>query len=198
MSHQPDIALELLAAWRGGSRPAGDRLYRTFDVALRRFFGAKAPPHEVDELVQQTWLALARDVSAHGAQGTERIHSSVRGYLFGIARHVLFHYYQHARAPGNFDPAVDSLESLTPSLSRQFSLQRRAHTLVTVLQQLPIELQLLAEARYIEGLNGPELAEMFGLPEGTVRSRLSRGRRLIQEAFERLGHEFGPDTALRS
>jgi RNA polymerase sigma factor (sigma-70 family) len=54
------------------------------------------------------------------------------------------------------------------------------------LHSLPLDLQLLFEGRYLEDLSGAELAEIFGIPEGTVRSRLSRARRLLNEAIDGL------------
>ena len=45
--------LELLRTWYAGSRAAGDALYRRHEAPLRRFFGRKVPPQDVDEVVQQ-------------------------------------------------------------------------------------------------------------------------------------------------
>lgn len=180
---RPDPDLDLLAQWRAGDAAAGNRLYVTFQAKLRRFFATKVPPHEVDEMVQQTWLALTQ---AGRDESAATVRTRFRAYLFGIARHVVLRYYRRNCRRDQFDPEVDSVETLVPSLSRQLSLQRKVKRLELALQSLPIELQLLAEARYVEELSGPELAEIFGVPEGTVRSRLHRARRLIDEALERL------------
>ena len=49
-----------------------------------------------------------------------------------------------------FDPEVDSVEAMLPSLSRALSAQRRVDLIATALQTLPLEFQLLAEVRYVE------------------------------------------------
>jgi RNA polymerase sigma-70 factor (ECF subfamily) len=175
---EPD--LELLQRWQGGSAPAGDHLARRYQARLRRFFAHKVPPGEVDELAQQTWLAMTQS----RARSAEL--RSFRGYLFGVARHVLVGYYRRRERGVEFDPEVASLAALDPSLSRQLSLQREVERLAVALQSLPLDLQLLAEGRYVEDLSSPELAEAFGIPEGTVRSRLWRARRLLDEALARL------------
>ncbi|MDC0722854.1 RNA polymerase sigma factor [Nannocystis bainbridge] len=186
-----DPDLDLLQRWRSGAAAAGNQLCRRFEPKLRRFFAAKVQPADVEEMVQQTWLALTgacrRADLRPESGGLDAIRTTFRAYLYGIARHTLLAYHRkNYRGGRDFDPEVESLETLAPSLSQQLSLQRRVKQLELALRSLPLELQLLTEARYVEELSGPELAEMFALPEGTVRSRLSRARRLMDEALERL------------
>ena len=50
---QHDSDLALLAAWRSGDAAAGNQLCLRFQPKLRRFFGSKVPPPEVDELVSR-------------------------------------------------------------------------------------------------------------------------------------------------
>jgi RNA polymerase sigma factor (sigma-70 family) len=176
--------LELLRAWRHGDAGAGNALCRRYQVGVRRLFAAKVADQDVEELVQQTWLALTR--ARERIDESEVPIRSFRAYLFGVARHVLVaHYRRRARAVA-FDPEVDTLGSVEPSLSRQLSQQRHAAWVQVALHSLPLDLQLLAEGRYVEDLSSPELAEAFGIPEGTVRSRLHRARRLLGEAMRRL------------
>lgn len=191
----PDPDHELLQRWRAGAAYAGDRLCRRYEARLRRFFGAKAWPQDIDDLIQRTWLAMiqanlrpgmdpAGEAPPLEAVGST-IRTTVRAYLFGIARYILLGYYRQHYGEDRFDPDVDSLDALAPSLSQQLSIQRRVARLESALQSLPIELQLLTEARYLDELSGSELADMFGIPEGTVRSRLSRARRMVDEALAR-------------
>ena len=39
----------------------------------------------------------------------------------------------------------------------------------------------MLELMYFEGLSGSELAAVLGLPEGTVRGRLARGKQRLRE-----------------
>lgn len=178
--------LELLRRWQAGDGIAGNRLCRRYTDKLHRFFATKVPPREIPDLTQQTWLAMAQ-ANRRGTQGEVTVRC-FRAYLFGIARRmVLGHYAGRGHAKGiEFDPEIQSLMSLEPSISRQLSLQRQVQRIELALQSLPVELQLLFEGHYVEQLAGPELAEIFGIPEGTVRSRLMRARRLLNEALDRL------------
>jgi RNA polymerase sigma-70 factor (ECF subfamily) len=44
-----------------------------------------------------------------------------------------------------------------------------------------VEDQVVLELMYFEGLSGSELAGVLGLPEGTVRGRLARGKQRLRE-----------------
>lgn len=165
---------QLLERWLVGDARASNALCLRYDRAIRRFFETKVPPADVADLVQRTWLEAMNVFRRRGSDVR-----SVRTYLYGIARHLFFEYLQEHRKL-TFEPEVDSLIAMDPSLSSLLFLKRRIEWLDLAISSLPIELHLLVEARRA-GLNGPELAEMFAIPEGTVRSRLSRSMSLLQE-----------------
>lgn len=188
----PDVAL--LCRWQAGDADAGNRLCKQYVEVLRRFFVTKVPPGEVDELLQQTWLAMAqardglRTAPAPDGDDSVRVLGNFRCYLFGVARHMVLGYYRgRGRHSGvAFDPEVECLAALEPSISRQLSLQRHLQWVELALQTLPLELQLLFEAHYLENLSGADLARTLGVPEGTVRSRLRKARQMLNEGIERL------------
>ena len=44
---------------------------------------------------------------------------------------------------------------------------------------------------YIEDFNTKDISEMLGMPEGTVRSRLARGREQLRQIYEEREYETG-------
>lgn len=182
--------LELLQAWRGGSDGAATALFRRYVDLLRRFFAGKVKPQDVDELIQQTWEALLKNLRR--PDHADRTIESVRAYIRGIARHVVFGHYRALGHKPEFDPEVDDLAAVAPSVSQQLSLRRNVQRLELALQSLPLDFQMIAEASMIEGFTGPEIAEMFGLPEGTVRSRLRRARETVEALMRRFEIRMGP------
>jgi RNA polymerase sigma-70 factor (ECF subfamily) len=182
---------ELLRAWHAGSQAAGTALYRRHEAPLRRFFASKAPPQDTDELVQQTWMAMTKNQRKAGAADDLPQIQSVRAYILGVARHVVFGYYRKNGQKTEFDPEVDNLAAIAPSVSQQLSLRRNIKRLELAMQSLPIDFQLIAEAFYIEEFTGPELAEMFNLPEGTIRSRIKRAKATIDELMRRWDIRLG-------
>jgi RNA polymerase sigma-70 factor (ECF subfamily) len=63
------------------------------------------------------------------------------------------------------------------------------------LDNLPDGLRAVAVMVEIEGYSYAEVAAMLGIPIGTVRSRLSRARSLLQRALWRQAREAGLTTA---
>jgi RNA polymerase sigma-70 factor (ECF subfamily) len=173
---------ELAEAWRGGDKKAGSELFdRHFD-ALYRFFAGKIGD-AADDLVQQTLTACIR-----GGQGY-RGDASFRAYLFAIARHELYRWFekrQRDATPVDFDEV--SVLDFGTSPSALVARRDDERVLLEAVRRLPLEQQIVVELYFFERLRGRDLVAALGIPEGTVRSRLrlalERLRREI-EAIER-------------
>ncbi len=173
-----DAATELLAAWARGDRAAGERFVASQYDAVCRFFATKGGAY-ADDLVQQTFMACASSLG--GWSGT----SSGRAFLFGIARNVLFEHIRRrvrdGRRPTDF--RTSALADLMPGIQTQASLQAERQRLALALQRIPLELQVVVELFYWEELSVGDLAQVVGVPPGTVKSRLFRARQLLKVAL---------------
>jgi RNA polymerase sigma factor (sigma-70 family) len=165
----------LLLRWKDGDRQAGSELLRRYFEPLYRFFRSKVD-RGVDELIQQTLVACvdARDrvQSTHG----------FRAFLYGVARNQLFVHFRRARkdaAP--LDAEHQSVAALGESPSALVARRAEYKALGKALRRIPLDYQILLELFYWEELTGPELASVLELSEGTVRTRLRRGRQLLLE-----------------
>ncbi|HBH3007284.1 TPA: RNA polymerase subunit sigma [Clostridioides difficile] len=56
--------------------------------------------------------------------------------------------------------------------------------LYTAIQSLPKKIKIPIVLYYIEGYSVDEVKEILDIPQGTVKSRLSRGRRLLKTKLE--------------
>lgn len=168
--------------WIGGDASAGCELSRRIQPVLRSFFASKAKPAEVDDLVQQVWLELSETLRRPRVVA---IHTTVRAYLLGISRHVLFRHIRRRVPVDLHDPIDSSIAILEPSLSQAVGRQLQAQRMLRALQRLPVDLQVLLELRYVQELTNPEIAALYEIPEGTVKSRLARARRALDEQLQR-------------
>jgi RNA polymerase sigma-70 factor (ECF subfamily) len=173
-----DAERDLLAAWRAGDRSKGEALFERYFDCMYRFFATKVDGADVAELVQRTFLACVE------ASDSFRGEASVRSFFFGIARHQLHRYYRtRSRAP-ELDFGVSSVADLAPSPRSAVARGQQGQLLTEALRRIPLDLQIVLELRYLEGLRGPELATALAIPEGTVRSRLRRGLAAVRERVE--------------
>ncbi|MCY1004342.1 sigma-70 family RNA polymerase sigma factor [Nannocystis pusilla] len=166
----------LLSAWRGGDAKAGRTLFARHVDGVTRFFFSKVQTG-VEDLVQRTFLALL--------ERTEAPEAGVRAYLFGIARKLLLRRFRDEyRSP--IDAGTVSVADLRTSPSDLVDRRQHLQILYRALQALPLDLQIALELFYWESLTAAEIGAVLDLPEGTVRSRLRRGRELLAAQMQSL------------
>jgi RNA polymerase sigma factor (sigma-70 family) len=179
---------ELLASWRAGDKLAGEQLCRRHAPSIVRFFRNKVST-AVEDLVQQTLLALL--------EGQERITdpSKLRAYLFGIAHNVLRTHLRELSRGRQIDEGVSSLAELDPGPTTALARKREQQLLLLALRRLPIQHQVALELYYWEGLNTVEIAEILGLSDSAMRSRMVRARSLLEAELAQLAES---EVELRS
>lgn len=181
---------ELLEAWRDGDRDAGSALFERHFERLYRFFRTKVSSG-ADDLVQQTFMACVQ--SRDGFRGD----ASFRTYLYTAARSKLYTYLERRRREaGRVDWGVTSCADLGISPSGVVAKHEEQRLLLLGLRRLPVEMQTALELYYFEQVRGPELAALLGVPEGTVRSRLRRGRELLRERLLEIGNQPDVESTL--
>lgn len=176
-----DSDLTLLTRWRDGDRRAADELSRRYQGDLRQFFRTKAGPEDVEDLVQKVWLGL---IETQGPQREAVVPTSFKAYLFGIARHVVIRHIEARYRLDNTVPIEQSIASLDPSLSQVVGERLKSQRLIRALQTLPVEMQILLELRYYTELSTAELAAIYDVPEGTIKSRVFNAKQRLAAATE--------------
>lgn len=166
-----DDDARLLQRWRDGDDAAGQTLFRQHFTSVHRFFSYKVGD-DADELAQATFLGAV--------ESRDRITSSFRGYLFGVARKQLLRYFE-GRGRGLTADAlsVRSVVDLSPTPSRVVVDNQELASLVTAMQHIPVDCQVALELYYWEEMTTAEIGEALGIPPGTVKSRLFRARSLL-------------------
>jgi RNA polymerase sigma-70 factor, ECF subfamily len=150
-----------------------DALYR---VALR----LTANPSDAEDLVQETMLRAFRSWERY-TPGT-----NAKGWLLTILRHLFINEYRRrSRHPETVD--VDTIEPFALFQEVQEEDPQGAFfdkivddEVLRAVDQLPEAFREAVTLSDVEGLSYEEVAKVLDVPVGTVKSRLYRGRRLLQ------------------
>ncbi len=174
---------ELLAAWRGGDRDAGNALVARHARTVLRFFRRKVDVG-AEDLTQRTFLAAveARD-------RVDNLHG-FRAYILGIAHHELLRHIRRKARPDL--PPLEAVTAITPT--GVVRLQEEQRLLLESLRRLPLDLQITLELHYWEEMTTAEIAVVLGVAAGTIKWRLSKARELLAAAIA----ELAGDERLRS
>lgn len=165
---------ELLTAWRGGDRKAGEALFERHFNAIARFFRNKVDSG-IDDLIQHTFLGCIESKEKF------RGDSSFRTFLFGVAHNVLGKHFRSKRRHGDkIDFGVTAVHDLAPSPSVVVARHDEQRLLLNALRRIPLELQVVLELYYWERLTAADVGQVVGIPEGTARTRIRRARQLLE------------------
>ncbi len=168
---------DLLDAWRGGDKTAGNELFARHFEPVCRFFRNKVADG-VDDLIQRTFLACVE------SRDRFRKEASFRTYLFTLARNELYaHFKRTRRSSDRLDPLEQSVHDLGPTPTALVAKKKEQRFLLEALRKIPVDHQITLELYYWEDLSAPQLALVLGVPEGTVRTRIRRAKALVEAAL---------------
>lgn len=146
-----------------------------------------------DDLVQETFLRAYRGWDGY-IPGTE-----CRGWLFTICRNVfLRHRRRESRQVQCDDPELEALAAAAVHASAQqsgygdlFAQIDLSEAVERALAQLPDGFREVVILVDVEDQSYETASQVLGVPIGTVRSRLFRGRRLLQESLLMYARDAG-------
>ena len=203
----PDTTETLIQRCLQGDRLAWDLIVRqywrnVFNVAYR-FVGKH---DEAEDLTQDIFLRIFKSI------GTYDRRANFQTWLISVSRNLCIDHYRSVRKERQMiDRGVDAneLSAISHDQSQVDVLEQRDRValLRQALTALPATLRTAVLMRDIQELSYQEIADRLRLPEGTVKSRINRGRRKLARQIRKLrGEDYtpsgsgpkGPDADRRS
>ncbi len=169
------------AAWEELVQRHMRRLYR---ICYR--FTGKA--HEAEDLTQEIFLRVYQTLQSYRAE-----EGKFGTWVTSLARNLLIDHYRrtrHDRQTSSFDDEEAGVAEpsapgrLPDELARASELRGQVQR---ALGRLSPELREAVILRDLEGLEYREIQQVLGVPEGTVKSRINRGRIELGRVLEQLG-----------
>jgi RNA polymerase sigma-70 factor, ECF subfamily len=172
-----EVDRALIARWTAGDQRAATALVERHAPAVARFvvsLGVRAAP---DELVQDTF------VRAFGALSSFRGDSSMRSWLFTIARRLVLDERRASRREQPMvalDDASDELVAGDDALGGVVAAESEARVREAVTRLSPLQREVFT-LRVVEGLSYKEIAELAETTEGSARVHYHNAVRAVKD-----------------
>lgn len=184
---EPDA--QLVQKCLRGDGPAWEELVHRH---TRRVFGLcyrfTGNSHEAEDLSQEVFLKVYRSLASYRSAA-----GGFPTWLTSVTRNLLVDHYRRTKR----DRQTDSIEDEMPRLEEKHSSSRTPFKSVAdaelsaqiqlALSRLSPDLREAVILRDLQGLEYGEIQEVLSVPEGTVKSRINRGRIELARILEQMG-----------
>ncbi len=148
-----------------------------------RFTGQR---QEAEDLTQEVFLRVFRTLQSYdAAQG------SLGVWLHRVGRNLLIDYYRASRKQRltvsleDEGRQIEQKESAAPAPDRAVAHLELSAAVQQGLGRLSPELREAVILRDLQGLEYREISQVLAIPEGTVKSRINRGRAELGKILKR-------------
>ncbi|AFR07658.1 RNA polymerase sigma factor [Nocardiopsis alba] len=173
-----DLSRLALNAGRGAPG-AMDTLFTLTRDDVTRYIARRVDPGWVEDLTQETFSRAVRSLPRYAGR------SPVRAWLLSVARHTVVDRYRAVGRTPRTDPVDDWERSLGATAASPDRFDEYI-ALLDLVDELPEDRRTAFVLTQVRRLSYAETAALTGVPVGTVRSRVARGRRdlirLLREA----------------
>ena len=178
--------------------PFEDLLLPLLSGAYRTALRLTRNPADAEDLVQEAALLASRGFRSFQA-GT-----NFKAWFFRILTNAYFSKYRQERRRGVSVSLEDAPELYLYTQATARGLHGQSddpvgdlighldsEQIIAALDSLPEEYRVAATLYFVNDLTYEDIAGSLGIPIGTVRSRLHRGRRMLQRALGQLAQDHG-------
>jgi RNA polymerase sigma factor (sigma-70 family) len=151
-----------------------------------------------DDLLQDTLM------KAFKAIDTYEVGTNSKAWLFRIMKNTFINEYKRKQRRGRqvdyeeiatyHDEEDSPLSSYTDLRTELFGSMMGDEMMIAI-NELPTDYRTILLLCYVEEFQYEELAAIFDIPIGTVRSRLARARALLKNKLQSYAESLGYDTS---
>lgn len=157
------------------SREALAGLYRAYQPRISAYVLRRVgDKHEAEDIIGNVFVAMVQQLSRYRPS-----EAPFSAWLYRIATNQINYSIRKRRIRRFFGSPPDIVDPKSESSDD-------GELLGIALRRLPLALQSVLSLYYLEQLSVSDIATVLQSPAGTVKSRLARGRRLLQTELRRL------------
>lgn len=171
-------------AWQTLVRTYHKRIYNLAYRFTRKFQMA-------EELTQDVFVKIYQNLASFRAES-----GSLQSWIMRVGRNLIIDQYRHGHWEKNVAgsaelEAVDYVDQHRPDSYETVFQKEKTKLLMDTLHSLPDDLKEAVVLRDLEEMSYQEIAELLKIPEGTVKSRINRGRIELAKLLSRRSRHFG-------
>ena len=142
--------------------------------------------HLSEDILQEVFIKIAKNID----KVNDDINSmEAKGFIMMITKNSAIDYYRKNAVRRESEVVVDEYEEtlfydIDEELILSFEPENR---IITVLKNMKESYRDIFMLKYVNGLENSEIAELLDITEETIRQRISRGKKLIEEKLEGMG-----------
>jgi len=179
MALEPPSDAELMARVREGDCEAfTDLVDRHKDAVVSYLTRLTSDRDRAEDLGQETFLRLFRSAGDYTEQGY------LRAFLYRIATNLVRSEERRERRLRLLTPFLSREEHAEPAATSGLLRQELHREVAAALARIPLRYRVPLVLHEIEGWSYVDIAEEIGCREGTVKSRVHRGRRQLKAKLE--------------
>jgi RNA polymerase sigma-70 factor (ECF subfamily) len=179
---------ELVRRCRAGDGAAWEEIVSTYSRRIYNLaYRFTSRPDAAEDLTQEVFIRVYRSLEQYDAR-----QGDLQNWLMRLARNlVIDDYRRRQRTP--HDTQADDLEdhtyhlrSATNSVQNEMERRELGAQVQAGIDKLSPDLRTCVILRDIEELSYQEIVELLEIPEGTVKSRINRGRIELAKILRRM------------
>lgn len=145
-------------------------IWAKYSEDIRRFILSKInDPITADDLLQETFIKV------HTRRSSLKDKDKIKPWVFSIARYTVIDYFRERETP---------LATSDIPIEEESDETHTEHDCLTgIINGLPSKYKIPLIMADIKGIKQGQIAEELNMPLPTVKSRIQRGRKLVQKGF---------------
>ncbi len=176
-STQDQALSQLLTQGISGDSAAYTDFLKQISVVLRRFLSSRMPLDLVEDVVQDTLVAI------HKARHTYRSENPVGPWAYTICRHRMIDFMRKYRRIQNREtPIPEGFEFKAPE--EALKTTDKLDSILTALKHLPEKQRTVIEMMKVQGMTVKETSAKTGLSESAVKVNAFRGYQTLRRTLQ--------------
>jgi len=151
-----------------------ETIYNTYHDRLIRYIKKKVDnPHQAEDICQDVFLKIQKNI------GTLKNEIKIEPWIFKIAKFTVIDFYRLKKA----DPLPNVIQSNVQT-EKDIVVAQGLEAIKTIIETLPEKYALVLQLFKIQKLTAQEIATETGLSISAVKSRLLRGKAMLNEKLK--------------